>query len=302
MNKDCASVRKSLPKYLRGHLFKYEQIRIARHLNSCAVCRSEYQALKKVADTRRLLKDITPPEGFVLRLKAGAAGLARVRMLMYRPLWLLLIIGLATVVYLNIFAPHRDIEIENIERSLPPPAPATSAPTGTPAMVSASTASAAVYEAAAPMEHRKRAESDLAPEPLVITIAPAGEQAVRRINEALRSHGQLRKMKFTDSVREISGTMTARELLSFFNRIDEAGKVAYSRKRFESYPETASIPFVMKMKSAPKPVDPTTRPAPPAAEPAAPGTHAESTPSSSAEADRSAENGESLPEQHVSGQ
>jgi len=302
MNKDCASVRKSLPKYLRGHLFKYEQIRIARHLNSCAVCRSEYQALKKAADTRRLLKDITPPEGIVPRLKAGAAGLAKVRVLMYRPLWLLLIIGLAAVVYLNIFAPHRDIEIENIERSLPPPAPAASAPTGTPAMVSASTASAAVYEAAAPLEHRKQTESDLAPEPLVITIAPASEQAVRRINEALRSHGQLRKMKFTDSVREISGTMTARELLSFFNRIDEAGKVAYSRKRFESYPETASIPFVMKMKSAPKPVDPTTRPAPPAAEPAAPGTHAESTPSSSAEAGRSAETVESLPGQHVSGQ
>jgi hypothetical protein len=218
---------------------------------------------------------------------------------MYRPLWLILIIGLATVVYLNIFAPHRDIEIENIERSLPPAAPAASSPSGTPALASSSTVSAPVHEAAVPVEPGKQTESAPALEPLVITITPASEQAVRQINELLRGHGQLRKMKFTDSVRELSGTLTARELLAFFNRIDEAGKVTYSRKRFESYPVAASIPFVMKMKPAPKPVEQTTRPAPPAA---APGTHAVSTPSSSAEAGRSAENVESLPEHQVSGQ
>ena len=77
MKKDCTYTRKSLQKYLRGHLFKYEQIKIARHLNACPICRSEFQALKKVADTKRLLQDITPPEGVVQQLRAGAGALGQ---------------------------------------------------------------------------------------------------------------------------------------------------------------------------------------------------------------------------------
>jgi predicted anti-sigma-YlaC factor YlaD len=38
MKKDCAYTRKSLRKYLHGHLFKPEQIRVERHLRSCVMC------------------------------------------------------------------------------------------------------------------------------------------------------------------------------------------------------------------------------------------------------------------------
>ncbi len=246
MKKDCAYTRKSLRKYLRGHLFKYEQIRIARHLNICPVCRSEFQSIKKVADTKQLLKDITPPEGLGQQVKAAVSRLARLKVLLYRPLWLIGIIGLGVVVYINIIAPiQRDVEIENIEKSLPPALPVASSPTVTP--VAAPAQQAAVQQPAS-----KTTPSAPAVDPLVITISPATENAVRRINEVMRGHGQLSKMKFSDSVREISGNLTAKELLTFFNRIEQAGKVAYSRARFESFPTAQPIPFLIKMKNPPK--------------------------------------------------
>ena len=88
MKKDCAYTRKSLRKYLHGHLFKPEQIRVERHLRSCVMCYTEYQALKQAAETKQYLKDITPPEGIVQRVQAGVSGLAKLKKILYRPLWL----------------------------------------------------------------------------------------------------------------------------------------------------------------------------------------------------------------------
>lgn len=251
MKKDCAYTRKSLRKYLRGHLFKYEQVRIARHLNACPVCRSEFQALKKVADTKQLLKDITPPETLGQRLKLGVSVLSRLKLLLYRPLWVIVIIGAGGLIYVNIIAPGRhDIEIENIEKSLPPAGPVASSPT-----VSAVLASAPV-PTSTPQQHVGEPVRPAAPspsvDPLLITITPAGEDAIRRINEVMRGHGELRKMRFSETVREISGSLTQKELLTFFARIEGAGKVNYSRKRFESLPSAEPVPFVIRMKPAPK--------------------------------------------------
>ena len=43
--KECERTRKSLPKYLQGHLFKLQERRVERHLKACAVCTSELQSL-----------------------------------------------------------------------------------------------------------------------------------------------------------------------------------------------------------------------------------------------------------------
>jgi predicted anti-sigma-YlaC factor YlaD len=38
MKKECIYTRKSLRKYLSGHVFALQKIRIERHLKSCAIC------------------------------------------------------------------------------------------------------------------------------------------------------------------------------------------------------------------------------------------------------------------------
>lgn len=256
MKKDCTYTRKSLQKYLRGHLFKYEQIRIARHLNVCPVCRSEFQALKKVADTKRLLQDITPPDGVVQQLKAGAGALGKLKLLIYRPLWLLLIVAGATLLYINLFAPHRDVEIENIEKSLPPATPVATAATAT----SSSAVQALPVQQTAQPEPKAPA-AVTAPGPLVITIIPSDENAVGHINEVMHGHAHLKKLSFSDSVREVSGILMPDELLSFFGRIDHAGKIRYNRKRLESFPAAQPVAFTLKMKPVPRP-EPAASPAP----------------------------------------
>jgi hypothetical protein len=247
MKKDCDYTRKNLRKYLRGHLFKYEQIRIARHLNACALCRSEFQALKKVADTKQLLRDITPPEGLGRRMKAGLSGLLGLKVLLYRPLWLAAILAAGALVYINLIMPNqRDIEIENIEKSLPS-SQLSSAPTDT------QTPSSRVWRA--PGEPKTNASGSQG-EPLMITITAENQKtAMRVINEVMEGQSQLGKIKFSDTARAISGTLTAKDLLTFLGSIEQAGKVSYSRKRFESFPPAQPIPFVMKMKQAPKIAD-----------------------------------------------
>lgn len=260
MKKECAYARKSLRNYLRGHLFKYEQIRIARHLNVCPVCRSEFQALKKVADTKQLLKDITPPEGLA-RMRAGVSVLAKLRLLLYRPLWLAGIIGIAALIYVNVAPRRHDVEIENLEKSVPASAMVASAPT-----VTAQPAASAQHAGPVATQQTGSRPGPAVPavDRLVITITPRSREAVRRINDVLRGHAQLRKLKFTDADPEISGDLTAKELSVFFSRIENAGKISYSRKRFESFAEAQPVPFLMKMKPAPA-----EEPAPAAHSPAA---------------------------------
>jgi len=86
-------------------------------------------------------------------------------------------------------------------------------------------------------------------------------------------------MRFSDTVKEISGSLTAKELLTFFNRIENAGNVNYSRTRLESFPAAAPVPFIMRLKTEQRPVErpiqqkpavktgdtPVEKPAPPAA-------------------------------------
>lgn len=268
MKKDCAYIRKSLRKYLRGHLFKYEQVRIARHLNACPVCRSEFQALRKVVDTKQLIRDITPPEDFGQRIKNGFFGLRKLKLLLYRPLWVMAIIGAGTLIYINIIAPsQRDIEIENIEKSLPPSATMASAPTMTPARGRA--LSAPVAQTAAEPAVSPSVLSAPAADLLVITITPENNKAaVQQINDVMQGQGQLGKTRFSRTVREVSGSLSAQELLAFFKQIEGSGKVSYSRKRFESFSTAQPIPFVMKMNWAPKMAEQPSSPGPAVSPPA----------------------------------
>ena len=283
MKKDCASVRKSLRKYLRGHLFKYEQVRIARHLNVCPLCRSEFQTLQKMADTKQLLRDITPPEGIGPRMKASAAGLARLKVLIYRPLWVILLLGAFTILYVNLLAPHRDVEIENIEKSLPAAAPLASAPVVTSQQTAASPVPVTVPAAAqAP-----------APDPLVISLIARDEGAVSQMNEIMRGHGELRKARFSDTVREVSGSLTEKELRTLIDRMGQAGKVNYNSRKLRSFPAAEAVPFVIKMKRAQKIAEPTSLPG------AAP---ADAAPSETAANAGSSDHEENKPEQARPGQ
>ena len=248
MKKECAAIRKLLRKYLHGHLFKLQKIRVERHLKSCVVCSSEYQALKQESETRQILKDITPPEGIVQHLKERASSLAKLKKLLYRPLWLAAIIGIVVLVSVNLVSRRRDLEIENLEKSLP----STSAQMG--AIASAPTVtltalSALPAPATAPPSARRPVSEVPAVEPLVITVTPENEQAaVQRINEVMRGHGS----QISETVREISGSLTGKEMRAFFNRLESAGKVTYSRKKSEFIHSARPIPFIMKLKPASK--------------------------------------------------
>lgn len=255
MKKECAATRKSLRKYLHGHLFKLQKIRVERHLKTCVVCSSEYQALKQKSETRQILKDITPPEGLVQHLQEGASALAKLKKLLYRPLWLAAIVGIVVLVSINLASRRRDLEIENLEKSLPPsPAPMASiasAPTVTHAAMPAQPAP--VHPAVTPPSVHRPVSEAPAVAPLVITVTPENEQAaVQRINEAMREHGSLLKLQFSDTVREISGSLTGKEMLTFLSRIESAGKVTYSRKKSEFIQSTHPIPFIVKLKPASK--------------------------------------------------
>ena len=247
--KECERTRKALPDYLQGHLFPFQLRRIARHLKLCPVCTSELHSLRFAADTKQLLKDITPSEGMAARLEASLAFFGRLRLLLYHPLWLILMALIAGYLYFFVIVPSRhDPELESIERSLPAaavPAPVMSLPTSTPAL------------AAPPMPTPARAPSPvvkaLVPpvEPLAITITPNDQSSMRRINDVMKGHAGIRKLRFTETVREVSGNLTPGELQTFFGRIEQAGKVSYSKKRFSALSTTELVPFVIKLKDAP---------------------------------------------------
>ena len=117
---------------------------------------------------------------------------------------------------------------------------------------------------------------------VTITVEKQNEKAsIKLINDAMTEHALLKTMRFSDKVREISGGLTADELLIFFNRIQDAGKITYKRSRLAAA-RGELLPFVMKLQavSAPpkaaaeqpveKPVEkPAPKPAEKAAEPVA---------------------------------
>ncbi len=242
MKKICAQTRQALPNYLRGHLFKISKVRIERHLAQCVVCRSEFEALRRTEETRQILKDIDAPEGVVGRVREGVSSIRNVRKILYRPLWMLGIVLAAAAVYYYVVTPRQlDVEIERIIKTEPSASvPLVSGPAATthPQLTASSSGQ--------PLPLRPAASP--ARERLVITItADDDKEAIRRINDILREHGQLQKLKFSDSDREIGGSLIAKELVTFFGRISSVAKVSYSRKRLESFPVAEPVPFVMKL-------------------------------------------------------
>jgi len=253
MKKDCAYTRKSLRKYLHGHLFKPEQIRVERHLRSCVMCYTEYQALEQAAEAKQYLKDITPPEGIVQRVQAGVSGLSKLKKILYRPLWLAGIITVIVLAFIYVLAPpRRDLEIENLEKSgAVGSAPLSTAPASPAQGVRPSPVTAPATAVQPPASQPDEAVRMLKPLPVTITVDNENA-AIRRINEVMRGHGELRKMRFSDTVREISGSLTSKELLTFFSLIESEGKISYSRKRLAAFPSAQPVPFVMNLKVAPQ--------------------------------------------------
>jgi hypothetical protein len=238
-----------LPKYLQGHLFKFQVRRVERHLKACPVCNSELYSLQYAADTKLLLKDITPSEGMAARMEAALLFLGRLRILLYRPFWLLLMALIGGYLYFFVLVPSRhDPELESIERSLP--AAVVSAPTTSQAALSPAPAAAPTPSPVPASAVNKHAPVPSV-EPLAITITPDDQSSMRRINEVLKGHARLRKLRFTDAVREVSGSLTPGELQILFSRIEQSARVSYSKKRFSALSTTELIPFAMKLKDAP---------------------------------------------------
>jgi hypothetical protein len=241
LNKECAFVRKSLRKYVSGQVFTLRKLRIERHLKSCVACASACQALRWEKETRLILKDITPPEGLVRSFGQIASGMAHIKKLLYRPLMLFALAALVAAGILAVLnnAPRQgDAEIESLEKALPPARLPAAPPPSIP--------EPAPVQAPAP-----------AAEPLVVSVTPENDQAARRgINEAMQDHVSLRGERFSASVAEVSGTLKAEELQALLDRIASVGKIRYSRRHFESFPPVQPIPFILKLKPAPKPVEP----------------------------------------------
>ena len=252
MKKECEYTRSILPRYLKGQLFLPQQKRVERHLASCVVCRSEFDSLRQIGDTRRILKDITPPETIADRMKERVSGLQSLRKLFYRPLWLIMIVAVIAVSYLYVIDPLlHDPDIEKLDAGIPP----TPAVTAEPAPRTLSTPTAAAPSVL--QQKREPAPAAVAPkaDPLVITITveKQNEKAgIKLINDAMTEHALLKTMRFSDKVREISGSLTSDELLTFLNRIQSAGKITYKRSRLASA-GSGLLPFVMKLQSLPTP-------------------------------------------------
>ncbi len=248
--KECERTRKALPKYLQGHLFLFQARRVERHLKACPVCTSELYSLRFAADTKQLLKDITPSEGMAARLEATFLFFGKLRLLLYRPLWILLLALVAGYLY---FFVHRSVPSRpgtGEHRAVASrcrcfrsgDVPARSEPCPGSGSNPASNTGPGGESALAPVPSVK---------PLEITITPDDQSSMRRINDIMKGHAGLRKLRFTDTVREVSGSLTSGELQTLFSRIEQAGRVSYSRKRFSALSTTELIPFVMKLKDAP---------------------------------------------------
>lgn len=268
MKPECAYTRNLLRRYHHGHLFAPDRKRVERHLTSCPFCQSEYQAYRHAHDTKELLRDITPPEGLKQRMKARVSKAGTVKKLLYRPLYIAGIITLLVASYVFVIDPFlHDPDLEQLGADLPA-AELSSAQTATPAAARKDVAAAAAPTRA--VENRPQAPAEKAAQPLIITISAADEEdAMRHINAVMQGHAVLRTMRFTPKDKEISGNLTAKELLTFFGRIREAGRISYSRARLESFPDAEALPFVMRLKTAARTVEKAAAPPAPENQPEA---------------------------------
>lgn len=250
MKKDCERTRRAFPRYLHGHVFRIERVRIERHLAACVICRSEFEGLRRAEETRRILKDVDVSTGLVQQVKDSVVSLSKLKKIFYRPLWLAAIVLAAAGVYHYTMMPRQlDLEIEKIVKTEPATTPAVY-----PAEEKTETSMATM-----PVVSTRPVKPPSAPvvEPLVVNIIPDNEKAaVLRINEVLHGQGpQLRGKKFSETVREVSGSLTAGELEIFFDRIEQVARVSFNRRWLESVPGTQSIPFKLKLRAVPKTVE-----------------------------------------------
>lgn len=247
MKSECAYSRPRMQRYLHGHLFVLQQRRIARHLASCPVCASEYDAVRRIDETQRLLRAVEAPEGMAALGYRGAALLAFGRRLLYRPLWLGLLLTLLAAFYVFGIVPFlHDPDLDRLDASIRSSAKGEDAvPQSAPAPKALPEPPRPGREAATPVS----ATTD----PLIVTITVPREleqERIRQINDAMKEHAMLRTMQFDDKDREISGSLTAKELRTFFNRIAAAGRVSYRRKRLASVAESELLPFVVRLRTA----------------------------------------------------
>ena len=235
-------------------MFATNRARIKRHLLQCVVCRSEYEGLRHAEETRQILKDINAPEGVVGRMKEGVLTLGKMKMVLYRPLWIIGIMLVVGAIYYYEVTPRQlDLEIERIVKTAPSGTTERDNPT-----LSASSVTAPSSHTATPQKTSVSPVVALesASAPLIVTLIPENNtSAIDTINEIMQDHGKLRKMKFSESTKEVSSSLTSRELAVLFNRIKQTAKISYNRKQLHSFPATAPIPFVLKLKAAPKPVE-----------------------------------------------
>jgi hypothetical protein len=192
LKKECERTRKALPDYLRGYVFRITRNRIDRHLQSCVVCKSEFEALRRMEETRQILKYIDSPEGIAHRVKEGVSELAKLKKILYRPLWFAGIALVAAGVFYYAMQPRQlDLEIDSIVKTAP--ATTTSVPAAEPKI-----ATNVVTEPMASVQRPvPQSVSTRAAAPLAVSIIPTNEtSAVQRINEVMNGYGELRKMKF----------------------------------------------------------------------------------------------------------
>jgi anti-sigma factor RsiW len=244
MKSDCTYTRQRLSRYLRGHLFKLQQLRIERHLASCPVCSSEFDAVRRAAETKRILRDVELPHGEPAVARVAAAISSAAHRLIYRPVWIALIVLAVLALNHYLLTPLlHDPDLERLDASVQQDA-TTPAPVSTPAPTQT------------PPPPRPRKTEPTAPvaaaaDPLVVTITLDAEQeraSIQRINDAMREHALLRTMRFSDTVREISGSLTAHELETFFNRIGDAGKISFRRSRLAAAGSGELLPFVVRLR------------------------------------------------------
>lgn len=247
LKNECTYTRARLQRHLLGHLFLHQQRRIDRHLASCPVCASEFDAVRRIDETQRILRAVEASEGMASISQTGTALLAALRRLLYRPLWSGILIAALAALYLFVIVPFlHDPDLERLDASVRAPAGDDSAPP-----LSALSTTAPAVRARAP--EPAAAPPAPATDPLIVTITIEKEQErerVRQINDAMKDHALLRSMQFGDGVREISGSLTGNELRTFFNRIADAGKISYRRSRLAAVGEGEMLPFVLRLRTA----------------------------------------------------
>jgi hypothetical protein len=201
-------------------------------------------------ETRQLLKYIDSPEGVAHRVKEGISTLTKLKKILYRPLWLAgIALAVAGVYYYAMLPRQLDIEIENIVKT----APVTTSPTSSAALLPK--APAVTMPVAGVQRPGPQPVPTPAVAPLSVSITPVNEtSAIRRINEVMQGHEQLRTLKFSETRRALSGKLVEHELLTFFDRIKDVAKVRYDRKRLKSFPAAQQVPFVLTLKAAQKTV------------------------------------------------